>query len=535
MSALPVRFRPDWRRSAAALFAAICLGWTGPAFTQASPPFMPDFGPSEPFSFDILKGRAEALANEPYQEPVVEHPDVLERIDYDAHWKIAFQREATVEVGDVPLQFFHLGTYFRSPVKMNVVDNGQAREIRYSESYFDMPDDSPAHELGDNAGFAGFRIMREDLKTDWISFLGAAYFRTDGAEMQYGLSARGVAIDTGLGTPEEFPRFTEFYIEDSQNPETDVVIYALLDGPRVTGAYRMEIANGDGQVMDIQSELYFRAPVERLGIAPLTSMFWYSETNRVQAFSWRPEVHDSDGLSLVTGAGEQIWRPLTNPPYVATSSFSDNNPRGFGLIQRDREFSSYEDDGVFYNRRPSVWIEPAGDWGQGAVQLVEIPTDDEIYDNIAAYWLPADLPEAGDARAFNYRIYWGIREPHDGRLARTEATRLGEGGVPGQSRPGDQVKLVIDFDGESLEGLTVEDGVEAVISAGPAEVVNPYVLPIAGDKGWRMIFDLKAPTDIDTLDVRAYLAKDDEPLTETWLGQLHPQQIAAMRGIRAGK
>jgi periplasmic glucans biosynthesis protein len=509
------------------------MSWAGAASGQTSSPFMPDFGPSEPFSFEALKDRAEELARHPYEAPVVEKPEVLEQIDYDAHWKISFRPEATVMAGDVPLQFFHLGTYFRSPVKMSVVNDGQAREIRYSKSYFDMPEDSPAHELGDDAGFAGFRIMRPDLKTDWISFLGGAYFRTDGAEMQYGLSARGVAIDTGLATPEEFPRFTEFYVEDSHNPETDVVIYALMDGPRVTGAYRIEIANGDGQVMDIESELYFRGPVERLGIAPLTSMYWYSETNRIQAFSWRPEVHDSDGLSMVSGSGEQIWRPINNPPRIATSSFSDTNPRGFGLIQRDRAFSSYEDDGVFYNRRPSVWIEPKGDWGPGFVQLVEIPTDDEIYDNIVVYWLPEDLPEAGDARAFDYRMYWGRREPHEGRLARTEATRIGAGGVPGQPRPEDQVKFVIDFRGESLEGLTVEDGVEPVISAGGAEIINPYVLPIAGQEGWRMTFDLKAPVDTDTLDVRAYLAKDGEPLTETWLGQLHPAQIAAMRETRA--
>ncbi|WP_424932696.1 glucan biosynthesis protein [Amaricoccus macauensis] len=533
-SAVAARGRQALIRIAAAAIIAAGMGPAGVSFAQTSPPFMPDLGPSEDFSFDILKDRAEALAGEPYEAPVVDHPDVLERIDYDAHWKISFRREATVDVGDVPLQFFHLGTYFRSPVKMSIVDNGQAREIRYSKSYFDMPEDSPAHELDEDAGFAGFRIMREDLNTDWISFLGGAYFRTDGAERQYGLSARGIAIDTGLNTPEEFPRFTEFYIEDSVNPETDVIIYALMDGPRITGAYRMEIANDTGQVMDIQTELYFRAPVERLGIAPLTSMFWYSETNRVQAFSWRPEVHDSDGLSMVTGAGEQIWRPLGNPSHVATSSFSDTNPRGFGLIQRDRDFDNYEDDGVFYDRRPSVWIEPTGDWGQGVVQLVEIPTDDEIYDNIVAYWLPAELPEAGDARAFNYRMYWGEREPHGGRLARTTATRLGAGGVPGQPRPADQIKVVIDFEGESLEGLTPEDGVEPVISAGSAEVINPYVLPIAGDEGWRMTFDLKSSIDMDTLDVRAFLAKDGEPLTETWLGQLHPAQIAAMRGMREG-
>jgi periplasmic glucans biosynthesis protein len=545
-SASASRVLPAWRKLALLVVTAACVNLTGIASAQApetapesapghASPFMPDFGPSEPFSFDILKNRAEELSREPFKPYEEKSPELLDKIDYDAHWKISFRPEATVEVGDVPIQFFHLGLYFRAPVKMSVVQGGEAREIRYSANYFDIPEDSPALAIEDEAGFAGFRIMRPDLKTDWISFLGGAYFRTDGAEMQYGLSARGVAIDTGLATPEEFPRFTEFYIEESSNPETDVVIYALMDGPSLTGAFRIEIANDDGQVMDISSVLYFRKPVERLGIAPLTSMFWYSEMNRVQAFSWRPEVHDSDGLSIVTGTGEQIWRPLNAAPRTVTSSFTDENPRGFGLIQRDREFYSYEDDGVFYNRRPSVWIEPKGEWGSGAVQLVEIPTDDEIYDNIVVYWLPAELPEAGDARAFDYRMFWGRREPHESAIARTEATRLGAGGVPGQPRPADQLKFVIDFEGDNLAGLTVEDEIEPVISAGDVEIINPYVLPIAGEKGWRLTFDLKAPTDLDTLDIRAYLALDDAPLTETWLSQIHPAQIAAIRETRAAE
>jgi periplasmic glucans biosynthesis protein len=523
-----------WGFVVPALAVALAAGDGAAQETSPAADFTPEYGAPEPFSFDILKDRAEALAEAPFQPHEVQHPELFDKIDYDAHWRIRFRNEATVEVGDVPLQFFHLGTYFRAPVRMSVVEDGESREVLYSEHFFDMPEDSPAHAIEDEAGFAGFRIMRPDLKTDWISFLGAAYFRTDGAERQYGMSARAVAIDTGLGTPEEFPRFTEFYIEDAQGPDSDVVIHALMDGPSLTGAYRMEIDNDEGQVMNIESELYFREAVDRLGIAPLTSMYWYSESNRIQAFDWRPEVHDSDGLSMVTGGDEQIWRPLSNPPRTVTSSFVDENPRGFGLIQRDREFDHYQDDGVFYNRRPSVWIEPVGAWGKGAVQLVEIPTDDEIFDNVVAYWQPEDMPQAGDARAFDYRLHWGKREPYRTRPARTVATRMGAGGVPGQPRPEDQIKVAIDFAGAALEGLTVEDGIEPHVSAGPAEVINPYVLPVVGQENtWRLVFDLKAPGEIDTLDVRAYLDHEGAPLTETWLAQLHPQQIAAMRELRA--
>jgi glucans biosynthesis protein len=330
--------------------------------------------------------------------------------------------------------------------------------------------------------------------------------------------------------PEEFPRFTEFYL--SEAPDGRAVIHALLDGPSMTGAYQMTIRNedGKGQVMDIDSRLFFRAGVERLGIAPLTSMFWYSESNRFQAADWRPEVHDTDGLMIHTGTGEHIWRPLNNPDRVVTSSYIDTDVKGFGLIQRDRAFENYQDDGVFYQKRPAVWIEPTSAWGQGAVQLVEIPTDDEIYDNIVAYWNPAQKPQPGDEMRFGYRLHWTVSPPVEMTLAHTVATRIGNGGVPGQARPRDLLKVVLDFDGPAIAGLGQQDGVTPEISA-PAgvEIVNPYALPVVGTSRWRLVFDVRTPEGTDTVDLRAYLSRKGAPLTETWLGQLHPAQINRLR------
>jgi periplasmic glucans biosynthesis protein len=517
-----------FRQAACALALAASLFPAGGAIAQqtAPAPFVPVLTAPAPFSFDLLADRAKALALAPFVPTPVEQPEVLERVDYDAHWRIRFRPEATVMAGSTPVQFFHLGTYFRQPVKMFVTEGDTARKVRYDTEFFDMPEDSPARMLTRGAGFAGFRLMRPDLTSDWISFLGAAYFRTDGALRQYGQSARALALDTGMPTPEEFPRFTEFYIGEA--PDGRVVIHALMDGPRVAGAYRMVISNteGQGQVMDIDSRLYFRAAVERLGVGPLTSMFWYSETNRYQATDWRPEVHDTDGLMLLTGAGEQIWRPLNNPARVVTSSFADDNPRGFGLVQRDRAFANYEDDGVFYDRRPAVWVEPTHGWGKGAVQLVEIPTDDEIYDNIVAFWNPADKPQAGSELAFGYRLHWVDQVPVPSDLARTVATRFAHGGVPGQPRPADLTKVVIDFEGPAVKGLGQQDGVTPEVSAPEGvEIVNPYTLPVVGTDRWRLIFDVRATDGTDTVDLRAYLAKDGAPLTETWLGQLHPAQL----------
>lgn len=502
-----------------------------PVSAETAAPFTPALGAAQPFSFDLLAGRAQALAAAPWQPDRVAQPEVLERIDYDAHWRIAFRPEATVRVGDIPVQFFHLGTYFRSPVQMNVVEGGQSREVIYDPRFFDMPEDSPARALSKGTGFAGFRLMRADLKTDWISFLGGAYFRTDGALRQYGLSARGIALNSGMSIPEEFPRFTEFYIEEPADGSADVVIHALMEGPSVTGAYRMATVNaeGRGQVMEISSRLFFRAPVERLGIGPLTSMFWYSETNRVLGFDWRPEVHDTDGLMMVMGNGEQIWRPLNNPSRVVTSSFYGQDIKGFGLIQRDRNYANYEDDGVFYDKRPAVWIEPLSGWGEGAVQLVEIPTNDEIYDNIVAFWNPAEKPVAGSQMQFDYRLHWGVDAPVETPLARTVATRIGAGGIPGHPRPAGHLKMVLDFEGPAVKGLGQQDGVTPEITLPEGvELVQAYTLPVVGTDRWRLIFDIAAP-GVETVDMRAYLSRGGVPLTETWLGQVQPAQYDRAR------
>ncbi|MBN9672085.1 glucan biosynthesis protein [Roseibium aggregatum] len=485
-------------------------------------------GESEPFSFEVLIDRARDTAAHPYQPGEVRAAETLETIDYDAHWKIRFKSAETVEIAPgVPLQFFHLGRYFKEPVRLHEVADGTSREILYSPDYFSMPEDSPGKRLPSDIGFAGFRVMREDLETDWISFLGASYFRTDGQSRQYGQSARALAIDTGLSKAEEFPRFTEFWFEPSASGDATLVVYALLDSPSVAGAYKMTMKNedGEGQVIDVDSHLFFRNEVERLGIAPLTSMFWYSESNRLKGRDWRPEVHDTDGLAMIGESGEQIWRPLNNPSGLRTSSFQAHNVQGFGLAQRDRVFDHYQDDGIFYDKRPSVWIEPKEAFGGGAVQLVEIPTDDEIYDNIVAYFMPETLPKAGEERHFAYRMHWRDRHPLPDSGAQVVATRTGPGGVPGQPRPQEQIKVVLDFEGKSLAGMTREDGIEPVVELSTGDVINPYVLPVVGTERWRLVFDAKT-SGAEPIEARVYLRNGDDVLSETWLGQISGEMLA---------
>src|SRR5690606_13996867 len=283
------------------------------------------FGPAEPFDFEWLRARARQLAAQPYEEPVIRHGDILETIDYDTYQQIRFRPERALwQDGGAPfpVQFFHLGRFSKAPVRLYEVAAGSAREILYEPDYFTFGDTGLDEELPGDLGFAGFRVMDgRDAKTDWLAYQGASYFRTSGALDQYGLSARGLAIDTAMPWPEEFPRFTAFWLERTPEDSVHFVVHALLDSPSVTGAYRFDWVHEEGSVADIRAELFCRADIARMGVAPLTSMFWFAENNRHVATDWRPEIHDSDGLAMWTGAGERIWRPLNNPPSVQTSSF----------------------------------------------------------------------------------------------------------------------------------------------------------------------------------------------------------------------
>lgn len=490
------------------------------------------YGPTEPFSFDALKARVRRMAREPYAAPPPPRPDVLWRIDYDAHGRIRYRTDYALWAdgpSPFPVTFFHLGRYFQKPVRMHVAENGGAREIRYDDAYFEMPADSPARELPTNSGFAGFRYQeRRDgrldwRRHDWVAFLGASYFRAIGELSQYGVSARGLAIDTVVfERPEEFPDFTHVWFETPAPGGDTATLYALLDGPSVAAAYRFILRRDRAVTIDVDSTVVLRRDVARLGFAPLTSMFWYSEAAKPTMIDWRPEVHDSDGLAMWTGAGERIWRPLNNPAGTQVSAFADATPRGFGLLQRDRQFDHYQ-DGVHYERRPSLWIEPRGDWGRGAVQLVENPTDDEIHDNIVAAWVPAEPARSGQAHEFRYRMHWAADEPYPGPLTRVVATRLGNGGQAGTTRPRGLRKFVVEFKGEPLARLPMGVIPRPVLSASRGEFANILTEAVPNDVPghWRTQFDLSA-AGAEPVEMRCYLRSGDEVLSETWLYQYHP-------------
>jgi glucans biosynthesis protein len=490
------------------------------------------YGPASPFSFGDLKRRAREMAQAPYVAPARPDPELLWPIDYDVHGAIKFKPSLALwsdGPSDYPVTFFHLGRFFTSPVRMHLIEAGQEREIIYEASYFEMPPDSPARRLPPNSGFAGFRMQESRMGTldwrsnDWVAFLGASYFRAIGDAYQYGLSARGVAVDTAVaGKNEEFPAFTQIFFEPPQPGSSTLVVYALLDGPSIAGAFRFAMSRERAVLMDVEVSLHLRRDVDRLGIAPLTSMYWFSETLKPTAIDWRPEVHDSDGLALWTGTGERIWRPLNNPGQLSLSSFRDESPRGFGLMQRDRAFDHYL-DGVHYDRRPSLWIEPIGDWGRGAVELVEIPTEDEIHDNIVAMWVPAEPARAGQSYEVRYRMHWAAEGPYPAPLARCVATRIGLGGEPGIGRREGGRKFVLEFLGEPLARLPSGVKPQPVVwaSRGRFSGLRTEAVPDDVPGHWRAEFDL-AVNGTEPVEMRVFLRAGDQVLTETWLNQYHP-------------
>ena len=493
-------------------------------------------GAPEPFSYDGLKEHARSLAAKPYREPPRPDPKIVQAIDYDAYGQLKYKTDFALfgdgEPGAFPVTFMHVGQYFPKSVRMYALEGAGdlAREVVYDPDYFTIPKDNVAARLPPHpSAFAGFWVREakgsgESWRTaePWVTFLGASYFRAKGELGQVGASARGIALTPGGNGPEDFPDFVAFWFLPAASADGPMTVYALLDGPSLAGAYRFLLRRTKGVVMDIETTLFLRQPVDRLGLAPLTSMFWYSETIKQTSIDWRPEVHDSDGLAMWTGTGERIWRPLNNPAHTTISSFLDGHPRGFGLLQRDRAFDHYL-DGVRYDLRPSMWVEPLADWGSGAVELVELPTDDEINDNIVAYWCPAKPAHAGDRIELSYRLHWLADEPYPTPLGRCIATRLGRGGQPGQPRPDGVRKFMVEFLGAPLARLPYGVKPEPVLwsSRGKFSYVFMEAVPDDVPGHWRAQFDLAVDGN-DPVEMRLFLKAGNEVLTETWLYQYHP-------------
>lgn len=395
---------------------------------------------SDAFSWEALIGRAQRLARTPYAE-TPPYPGAA-GIGYDAVNEARFRDDRTIWNdlgGDTGVRLFSLSGTAQQPVQIALVEKGRAMPLRYDPAMFDAPAGNPVRALGPDAGFAGFRVMNAARDGDWLSFLGASYFRAP-AQKQFGLSARAVTINTSVAGKEEFPRFTHFWLERTGG--SSVNVYALLDGASITGAFRFDSRlTKDGVVQDVDAALFPRRAIAELGLMGMTSMFWYDQADRRTRTDWRPEIHDSDMLSIGSADGTVHCRPLVNPSAPRVDAFTENNPRGFGLLQRDRNFDHYQDDGVFYERRPSLWASPRKPLGAGQVRLYEFPTDSEYTDNVVSYWTPAAPVRTGRRIDASYRLAWSsARTPASAGVATVEDIWRGAGEAGGE-------RLLIDFSG----------------------------------------------------------------------------------------
>lgn len=518
-------FRRSFLQNGVAMATALLPG--GRTFAENTSALKPR-GPGLPFSYPMLKDTARTLASATYQPQPGKLPPALANLTWDQWQAIRFRDEHALWAGEglrFQVKFFHLGLEVKTPVRIYTIDAGLAREIIYDPALFDFSRSGiDGGKLPTVLGFAGFRLC---FHPDWIrdvaEFQNHSYFRAVDGDKQYGLSHRGLAIDCGMPTAEEFPYFVAYYLERPQNDSSRLDVYGLLDSPSITGAYRFAINVADTLTMDIEAALYPRKQIERLGVAAGTSMFLCGSNDRRVGADLRPQIHDSDGLQLNTGANEQIWRPLVNPAEVRVNTFNDENPRGFGLMQRDHNFDHYQDDGVFYDKRPGAWVEPRGKWGKGAVVLVELPAPAETTDNIVAFWTPADKPQRGQELLYSYRLYWCRENPFPSKLATVQATRTGPGGLVAQPHTYFSWRFEVDFHGADLASLSHATPLKPIISASRGEIELASARPLTPINGWRALFDLKlTDASVEPVNLRLFLALAGGQVTETWIYQYSP-------------
>jgi glucans biosynthesis protein len=461
---------------------------------------------------DLATTMARDLATRPHAPARNPLPQALERLSYDGYRGIRYRAERALWAeGDLPfrLQPHHRGFLFKDRVSIFEVADGRARPLPYvpDDFTFEGVEAPPADA---DLGFAGFRLLhplnRGDHFDEVCSFLGASYFRAVGRGHVYGLSARGLAIRTAHAQGEEFPAFTAFWIERPSPGATAVTVHALLESPSVTGAYSFVIAPGEATVMGVDAQLFPRADLPHIGIAPGTSMFFFGPNDPATKPDYRSAVHDSDGLMTRSGRGEQIWRPLCNPRTLQVSGFQDQAPRGFGLMQRNRRFDAFQDLEAMYHRRPSLWVEPLDDWGAGEVRLIEIPTPSEIHDNIVAAWSPREPLRAGQPTRLRYNLHWVGSGPPGPPHLTFATTRIGAGAQEGT------LHVVLDTARAMRTGGTLEPLVEADAGA----IANVALRDNVETGGFRLAFDLK-PGVSRVIELRARLVDGDAPASETWM------------------
>ncbi|WP_370655024.1 glucan biosynthesis protein G [Hydrogenophaga sp.] len=490
---------------------------------------------SQRMDWEVLTQQAQTLAKEPFRANSDKLPEPLLNITYDQLRDVRFNTDQSLwRASNLPFeaQFFHLGLYQTDPVRIHeLLPDGRVNHLPYRSADFNYGKNTFDTSQWGDLGHAGFRLHYplngQAYKDELVVFQGASYFRALGVGQGYGLSARGLAIDTVSGSGEEFPRFSEFWLQQPAAGANEVTVLALLESPRATGAYRFVIRPGQQTTTTVNARIFLRAgagPVNTLGIAPLTSMFLSGE-NQPMSSDFRPEVHDSDGLMIAGGDGEWLWRPLQRPKAITVSSFTLQNPRGFGLMQRDRSFANYEDVEARYERRPSAWVKPLGNWGAGRVELVQLSTPDETHDNIVAYWVPAQLPAAGQPLELSYELAWQGDNQQRPPASWVTQTRRGYGfSKLTAAEQASQPQYVIDFAGPALEALPADAPVKAVVTADAnGQILQTLAYPNPATRTWRVTVRVARVDPAKPVELRAFLQHNNDTVSETWTHLLLPE------------
>jgi glucans biosynthesis protein len=486
---------------------------------------------------DYVAQRALERARQPFHSPRADLPKVLraDNLDYDKYRDIRFRRDKALwTADDLPfrVEFFHPGYLYQEPVHINEFTMTHVQPIRFVQDFFDYGNLKIQNQIPANTGYAGFRVLyplnRINQLDELGAFLGASYFRLLGKDQRYGLSARGLAINCGGGGPEEFPIFTDWWLGKPQPGDTQLHLFAILDSVSCTGAYEFLIRPGETTVADIEAVIYPREPsqilavnknqppVKTMGLAPLTSMFWFGKNSERKPDDYRTEVHDSDGLLVHMGNDEMFWRPLDNPPELRHQIFHAPDIRGFGLMQRERNFSAYQDSFNLYHLVPSVWVVPRKNWGDGDLHLVELSTGFEGLDNIVAFWDPKNKPAPLQPYRFGYTLYWTLETDLKISENRVVATHIGP-----DDRFAGVRQFVIDFAGPKLDAIPESAPPVAIASCSTnAAIVDNLVLrnPYLGT--WRVILKMQPrPGNTAPVDLRCTLQKGTNVVAETWIYQ----------------
>ena len=491
---------------------------------QTGPEATPEFGPMQPtseptvFGFEEVATLAAERATQVYKQPISERVGSFADLTYDQYRGIRFRADADPLAGSgkFAMDLLSPGSIFYEPVNISIIRDGVPQKLAFDPHLLEFdpsqfPEGADLNTVGD-MGWSGFRLRtalnRPGVMDEFLVFQGATYFRAVARGTLYGLSARGLAVKTGSPDGEEFPLFTDFWIQQPDPTADSIRIFAMLDSKSVAAAFQFDVNPGAVTMVRTRVAIFPRVELRSTGIAPLTSMFWFSPASRRNVDDYRPAVHDSDGLQMHTGAGQALWRNLAAHKTLQISSFVDKNPRGFGLIQRTRDFTDFQDAEAMYDLRPSAWIQPEGDWGEGEVRLIEIPVENEFNDNIVSYWLPKEPMARGTRHEFRYRLSFAPLPPNDVPLAKVRQIRSGRSINVATTR-----SFIVDFD----LSLFTDKLPESKVTTSAGKIVHAYLKALPAQGVLRLAFEFE-PGDATLADVQAVLTNSEGlALSESWL------------------